>query len=310
MQHTHDESHEQSDAGEYFVSITDLMTGVVFIFVILLTAYALIFHAKQKEAQANAERAKQQEEQARAAKEQALAAEARAAKAQKEAEEKKRALEEQKKALDDALESNRKKARQIDALAELLRNREETRRKMLVALVEELSRQGVRVTLDLDNGIIRLPESLLFAPGKADLSDEGRKALDKLGRQLVVSIHQWSPEGSKFRLESLFVEGHTDNIPIHNAEFQSNWELSTKRAVNTSNALTASASELLSLHNPSGAPILGVSGYGENRPVPGADNSTDDGRRRNRRIDIRFIVAYPTAAQFEEVQRLLEGKAQ
>lgn len=306
MHQTHDQLQEGEDAGEYFVSITDLMTGVVFIFVILLTAYALIFHEKQKEALANAERAKQQEENARIVQKQAEAAESRAKQAEKEAEEKKRALEEQKNALNDALESNQRKARQIDALAELLRTREQTRRKMLSALEQELLRQNVRVTLDLDNGIIRLPESLLFAPGIADLSEEGREALFKLGRQLILTIRQWSPEGSKFRLESVFIEGHTDNTPIHNAEFQSNWELSTKRAVNTSSALTTSAVELLTLRNSSGAPILGVSGYGENRPV--ADNNSDDGRRRNRRIDIRFIVAYPTAAQFEEVQRLLDGK--
>jgi flagellar motor protein MotB len=120
---------------------------------------------------------------------------------------------------------------------------------------------------------------------------------------LIKVIDKWAPPGGDFRLESLFVEGHTDNIPIKTAEFSNNWELSAARAVNTSLAIVDAAPRLVGLRNQGGSSLLGVSGYGENRPV--AANGNEIGRGLNRRIDIRFIVAYPTEAQFREVQDIL-----
>lgn len=260
----------------YFVSLTDLMTGVVMIFVILLISYGAEFSKTSALAEAKMKAA--------------TAAEAKAKAFQKKLEEER--------------EVNRRHAIQIDALAKLLRDREKTRRLMLENLAANLDRNGVKVTLDADNGLIRLPENLLFETGKADLREEGRSALQILGREVVSTVNKFCSAGSDFRLESVFIEGHTDNIPIHNLEFQNNWNLSTARAVNTSLAIAAAAPELDSIKNPSGAPILGVSGYGENRPA--STNSTDEGRRLNRRIDIRFIAAYPSAQQFKKVQDILQ----
>lgn len=72
------------------------------------------------------------------------------------------------------------------------------------------------------------------------------------------------------------VEGHTDNVPISNSQFKSNWELSVIRATNVTELLIGSA-------NISPYKISAV-GYGEYRPI--ADNSTEAGRAKNRRIDI------------------------
>lgn len=288
----------ETQGNDYFVSLTDLMTGVVFIFVILLISYALVFRAEQAKATQLAEEAQTARTLADARLKAASEAEARAKKLQDDLVAKAALLEGEK-------ESNRRKAQQIDTLAKLLRDREQARRAMLEEIADRLGRRGVEVRLDADNGIIRLPESLLFDSGKADLRDEGREALQIVGRELITTIGKWCPQGGDFRLESLFIEGHTDNRPISNEEFRSNWELSTARAVNTSLAVTSAAPALETLRNPSGAPILGVSGYGENRPVYTFANNSEDGRRLNRRIDIRFIVAYPTAEQFRKVQDIL-----
>ena len=75
------------------------------------------------------------------------------------------------------------------------------------------------------------------------------------------------------------IEGHTDNVPIHNGQFASNWELSTARA-----------SQLLRLFveryqmNPA---RLSIAGYAEFHPA--APNDTPDGRARNRRVDIVIL---------------------
>ncbi len=103
-------------------------------------------------------------------------------------------------------------------------------------------------------------------------------------------------------------KGHTDDIPISTTEFASNWELSSARAINTFKALVKARPALEYLTNPRGKKIFGISGYGEQRPV--ADNTSEEGRQKNRRIDIRFVMAYPTKAEIEEVERKLKEATQ
>jgi chemotaxis protein MotB len=251
----------------YFISLTDLMTGVVFIFVILLVSYAITFSTAQNQLKKERERA-----------------DASAAESKKQAEKMKDALDE------------------IDAFARTLERREERRRTILEDVVTRLSKRGVRISLDGQNGIIRLPEELLFDSGQAALRLEGAQALTVLADELNEVLERWCAPNEDFRLEALFIEGHTDANPIRTAKFADNWELSTARAVNISRALTTAKPNLKEFKSPNGVPVLGVSGYGENRPV--APNSSDEGRRKNRRIDLRFLLAYPTD---EEVARATKG---
>jgi chemotaxis protein MotB len=84
----------------------------------------------------------------------------------------------------------------------------------------------------------------------------------------------------------LRVEGHTDNVPIHTAQFATNWELSTARA-------TAIARLLLE-RGPLDPVNLSAAGYAEFHPV--ASNATDGGRLQNRRVDI-ILLRHPAASQ-------------
>jgi chemotaxis protein MotB len=76
------------------------------------------------------------------------------------------------------------------------------------------------------------------------------------------------------------VEGHTDNVPIHNEEFDSNWELSAARATHIGRIL-------LETHGIAPERIS-VAGYAEYHPV--ASNGTEAGRSENRRVD---LVIFP-----------------
>jgi chemotaxis protein MotB len=87
------------------------------------------------------------------------------------------------------------------------------------------------------------------------------------------------------RGENMRIEGHTDNVAIHNAHFRSNWELSTSRAT-----------ELVKLfiYRYHVAPSrLSAAGYAEFHPV--AENTSADGRARNRRVDI--VILNPTNSE-------------
>jgi chemotaxis protein MotB len=75
------------------------------------------------------------------------------------------------------------------------------------------------------------------------------------------------------------VEGHTDNIPINTTQFPSNWELSSARA---SNGL-----KYLIQHFQVEPAKISATGYGEFRPL--AENSTSEGRSKNRRVDIVML---------------------
>ena len=115
-----------------------------------------------------------------------------------------------------------------------------------------------------DGLVISLREAGFFASGSATPKPQ---TLDTL-RQIAASLSHTPYD--------LRIEGHTDNVPIHNAEFDSNWELSTARA-------TSIARILLDL-KAIPADRLSAAGYAEFHPV--ATNDTAEGRAENRRVDL------------------------
>lgn len=174
------------------------------------------------------------------------------------------------------------------ATAQLTQN-DITRAELLRFVQEELEREEIKVTVDEQNGILRISEGVLFDVGLADVKPQGQGVIKKLGNVLEVAL---ASEQFKGHVETIFIEGHTDNVPISNGIFPSNWELSTKRAINTWLTLSGTSPKLTTLLNNKGEMIFSVSGYADTRPI--AENSTEEGRRDNRRIDIRFSMAPPS----------------
>ncbi len=123
-----------------------------------------------------------------------------------------------------------------------------------------------KLQVEIRNGLmlVKLPDNILFDPGKTDLKPQGKDAIAQV-TQILSGI-----EGRKFQ-----VTGHTDNIPIKSAKFKSNWELSTARAVEVTKLMIQDGMD---------AKRLSAAGYADELPV--GDNATDDGRRANRRIEI------------------------
>ncbi len=168
----------------------------------------------------------------------------------------------------------------------------ELRNQLLKDVGKDLQAQGLQVRIDTKQGVLRIPESVLFESGEANIKEQGQAAVSKLSQSLLKTMTRLEYREA---LETVFIEGHTDNVPIHNEFFQSNWELSTQRAINTWNLMRNDVPEFNWLVNPRGEPIFSCSGYAETRPVRenGLDPNSEAGRAANRRIDIRFVMMPP-----------------
>lgn len=173
------------------------------------------------------------------------------------------------------------------ATAQLTQN-DIKREELLTTIHKELEEKGVKVIVDEKHGVLRIPEGVMFDVGRADIKPEGQKILVTLGKTLEKTLKSEQFEGE---VETVFIEGHTDNIPISNGEFPSNWELSTKRAINTWIFIGRVSPDLQQIKNKRSQLIFSCSGYADTRPID--DNNTEDGRSKNRRIDVRFSMSPP-----------------
>ena len=110
----------------------------------------------------------------------------------------------------------------------------------------------------------------------------------------------------KHWLESVFIEGHTDNVGY----LSNNLKLSTQRAANTYVELTKVRSEVETLKNSDNQPLLSVSGYADKRPLEESqDNATPEHRQMNRRIELRIIMATPKQEQVDQpIIKSIKGK--
>jgi chemotaxis protein MotB len=140
---------------------------------------------------------------------------------------------------------------------------------LVAALQREKGQSDVMIERIADRVILTFPERIVFDPGQAGLKSSAQGTLNK-----VASFINERP------FLTVEVQGHTDDRPISNARYPSNWELSVDRAMQVSKALIAVGVTPTQ---------LSVKGFGEYRPhVP---NDSDAARLTNRRVEIQFSVS-------------------
>ena len=190
----------------------------------------------------------------------------------------------------------------------------DTRDQILEDIRARLEERGIRVIVDNENGILRLPEELLFSKNRADITEQGRDKAAHVASAMSIVLPCYAGESAPpdckpspgGRLETVLVEGHTDSDPVKGGPFGDNWELSVFRAINTYQALTLAAPELADLRNDGHKAVLGVSGYGEFRAL---NANLDEGQKtQNRRIDLRFIMESPRPGIVGEVRSAIESR--
>ena len=114
--------------------------------------------------------------------------------------------------------------------------------------------------------VVSLVEGLLFSSGSADINNDAVDTLNEL-TAVVKSVNNF-----------IRVEGSTDNVPIHSAQYESNWELASQRAINVAKLMIDQGVD---------ASRISAVSYGEYRPV--APNDSEGNKQLNRRVDIVFL---------------------
>jgi chemotaxis protein MotB len=147
----------------------------------------------------------------------------------------------------------------------------------MVELLPSLKRLNEELKVDIAAGriqismqprglVVSLKQAAFFPSGEETIPPERYPSLEK-----VAAVIKKLPNPVR-------LEGHTDAVPIHNARFASNWDLSAARSIT-----------MLNLFSQFGVPTdqMAISGYAETKPID--SNETDEGRARNRRVDILIM---------------------
>ncbi|WP_066172186.1 flagellar motor protein MotB [Bacillus marinisedimentorum] len=151
--------------------------------------------------------------------------------------------------------------REMEALMALQKKMDKYigRNNLEVNFKTELSDEGLLITIQ---------DVALFDSGSAAVKPEAQQLASDMSHLLVTNPPR-----------NIVISGHTDNVPIHNARFESNWHLSVMRAVNFMKIL---------LENDQLDPQkFSAKGFGEHKPVSGNDNA--EGRQNNRRVEVLIL---------------------
>ena len=151
--------------------------------------------------------------------------------------------------------------------AQRLKENEEKVERILEDINESNLGDQIEVNFTSEYVLLSLKGAFLFDSGKAAIRDEATDALDHVGAIL-----------ERYGGSIIEIEGHTDNVPMHSAQYANNNELSSARAL--------SVFDYLLEHSSLNPAMIKHSGRGEYVPV--ADNGTEAGRAKNRRVEIRI----------------------
>ena len=166
---------------------------------------------------------------------------------------------------------NQKKSSIIRLQDEVVRQTDETRKKIEIELKDQIEKQEIKLEEMQGKLKVTFIDKILFNTGSVVINDRGKDLLAKIADSLRDNLTQ-----------KILVEGHTDNVGIGKElkqRYPTNWELSTARAT----VVVRFLQEVTGLE----PERLSACGYGFYRPL--APNDTEEGRRQNRRIEIILV---------------------
>ena len=269
-----------SDGGEegenYFISMTDMMVGVLFIFIIMLMVFALDFRSKTDVQENAVEVAREVAAKLADLRDQVHGEIASLDRAQDARRQLLRDLQGQLRA--EGLDV------QVDEANGVLRLTEN-------AVRFDASRSDLGEVARTNVGkIARVLDRVLPGYSACKLNDGVTACREDLGSAI----------------DTVFVEGHTDvtgpKDPVERDK--RNWQLSAERSVNTYRALLVDSPALHLLRNHRGQEIVSVSGYSSTRPIDPGDGA--EAWARNRRIDLRFVMEVESKQRLKQILALTD----
>ena len=271
------ESAPEHEGGEnYFISMTDMMVGVLFLFIILLMVFALNYRVSDDHSAQT-----------------------------------RKCLE---KVVRENAELTGNIARNVNSIEDKVRGQmkaldyaEVQRRTLLKSLQAQLLSEGIPIEIDPSNGVLRLTEkSVRFQTNQWAITPAARDNIEKIAEALKHVVPRYAAckigdpveKCRNFRgpaLETIFIEGHTDVTGID----EQNWRLSTDRADATYRELLKFYPDLTKFENRNRQELVSVSGYSSTRPIDPENSSS--ARAKNRRIDLRFIMEAQRTIDYQKL---------
>ena len=166
--------------------------------------------------------------------------------------------------IDNKIEMTAEEIEQL-ALAEDYKELAAIQDKVKAYIAERNMEDKLEAELTSKGLVLKIKDGVLYRSGSADLSEESQTIAEEIGKLLVTDPPR-----------SIFIEGHTDNIPSTSDRFPSNWELSSARAINFM--------KILLENNELDPTKFSATGFAEHQPI--ASNETAEGRAENRRVEV------------------------
>jgi chemotaxis protein MotB len=139
--------------------------------------------------------------------------------------------------------------------------------KIKIALKEEIEKGLIEVSIEDQKIVIRIQEKGSFPSGSAQMIEPFKEVIMKISKAIQHSHGK------------IMVSGHTDNLPIHNSQYRSNWELSASRAVTVLHELSRNSTI--------DKKRFEIKAYADTQPLVPNDSVT--GRAKNRRVEVALV---------------------
>ena len=165
------------------------------------------------------------------------------------------------------IDSNRNTLDALDRELKEIKETQDHARRLRMALKEEIENGSVSIQTEGMKVIVHVMENASFDSGLDQIREAFLPALTKIANLIDNNSGE------------ITISGHTDNVPISNVRFRSNWELSTSRAVSVTH-------ELLKISKMDPANVM-ITGHADTRPR--AANDSAENRAKNRRVDINIV---------------------
>ena len=197
-----------------------------------------------------------------------------------------------------AIKEKDKIEQKFNDLKKLLNKTRQSRTELLSLLKQRLSMKNINVEIVPEEGVMRITKERLFDTAKAEVRD--KQLIKEVTKELLTLLND---EKYREAINTIYIEGHTDSDRLNRKRGGIAWtnkELSAQRAINTFSLMKSYAiSQGFDFEDR----LFSYSGYADSRPIKGTSNKNKDEKARNRRIQFFFALNPPKVKSVEELEK-------